>query len=104
MVLSHRRSISKNAICWLSGSTKSAFYILVAKNDKNYHKRTNFFIYIFIVLEIRAIKAESGEQKAESGNTSKKMTIRIIHPSTLPDWHTYKGEKAWLMIDEVRAE
>ena len=67
MVLSHRRSISKNAICWLSGSTKSAFYILVAKNDKNYHKRTNLFINIFIVLEIRAIKAESGKRKAESG-------------------------------------
>ncbi len=34
----------------------------------------------------------------------KKQKIRIIHPSTLPDWHEYKGEKAWLMIDEVRID
>ena len=35
---------------------------------------------------------------------TKKITIRIIHPSTLPDWHTYKGEKAWLMIDEIEVK
>ena len=51
-----------------------------------------------------AMKAESGKRRAENGNTSKKMTIRIIHPSALPDWHQHKGQKAWLMIDEVKAE
>ncbi len=35
---------------------------------------------------------------------SKEVKIRIIHPSTLPNWHTYKGEKAWLMIDEVKVD
>lgn len=35
---------------------------------------------------------------------SKEVKIRIIHPSTLPDWHTYKGEKAWLMIDEIKID
>ena len=35
---------------------------------------------------------------------SKEVKIRIIHPSTLPDWHEYKGEKAWLMIDEIRID
>ena len=37
-------------------------------------------------------------------NLSKNVKIRIVHPSTLPDWHQYKGRKAWLMIDEVKAE
>ena len=34
----------------------------------------------------------------------KKTKIRILHSPTLPDWHAYKGEKAWLMIDEIRIE
>ena len=38
-----------------------------------------------------------------SKRDSKKQKIRIIHPATLPDWHTYKGNKAWLMIDEIKA-
>ena len=42
--------------------------------------------------------------KQKPNNLSKIIKIRIVHPSTLPDWHTYKGQKAWLMIDEVRAE
>lgn len=42
--------------------------------------------------------------KQKPDNLSKNIKIRIVHPSTLPDWHTYKGEKAWLMIDEVRAK
>ena len=33
---------------------------------------------------------------------SKRQKIRIIHPATLPDWHDYKGKKAWLMIDEIK--
>ena len=41
-------------------------------------------------------------QENENKNLSKKVRIRIIPPSTLPDWHTYKGEKAWLMIDEIK--
>ncbi|MCR5193894.1 MAG: hypothetical protein K6D59_11430 [Bacteroidales bacterium] len=32
----------------------------------------------------------------------KNIKIRIIHPATLPDWHNYKGKKAWLMIDEIK--
>ena len=32
----------------------------------------------------------------------KEIKIRIIHPATLPDWHDYKGKKAWLMIDEIK--
>ncbi len=39
-----------------------------------------------------------------SKRDSKKQKIRIIHPSTLPDWHAYKGEKAWLMIDEMKVD
>ena len=33
---------------------------------------------------------------------SKRQKIRIIHPATLPEWHAYKGKKAWLMIDEIK--
>ncbi len=42
----------------------------------------------------------------QSKNTHlpKSLKIRIIHSSTLPDWHTYNGEKAWLMIDEIKIE
>ena len=32
----------------------------------------------------------------------KNIKIRIIHSATLPDWHNYKGKKAWLMIDEIK--
>lgn len=32
---------------------------------------------------------------------SKKQKIRIIHPRVLPEWHPYKGNNAWLMIDEI---
>ncbi len=57
----------------------------------------------------RAIKDERhGRERvvfaSDDGNLTtvgKKIKIRIIHPSTLPDWHTYKGNKAWLMIDEI---
>lgn len=35
---------------------------------------------------------------------SKSQKIRILHTPTLPDWHEHKGEKAWLMIDEIRAD
>ena len=35
---------------------------------------------------------------------NKEVTIRIIHPATLPDWHQYKGDKAWLMIDEIKVQ
>ena len=35
---------------------------------------------------------------------SKEVKIRIIHSPTLPDWHTNKGEKAWLMMDEIRID
>lgn len=35
---------------------------------------------------------------------SKEVKIRIIQSPTLPDWHTYKGEKAWLMIDEIKID
>ncbi len=38
----------------------------------------------------------------KSKQADKEIKIRIIHPATLPDWHTYKGNKAWLMIDEIR--
>ena len=34
----------------------------------------------------------------------KRVKIRIIHPRVLPGWHAYKGQKAWMMIDEIRAE
>ncbi len=37
----------------------------------------------------------------KSERPKKKIRIRIVHPSVLPEWHSYKGEKAWLMIDEV---
>ncbi|MBO4306781.1 MAG: hypothetical protein J5848_00515 [Bacteroidales bacterium] len=30
-----------------------------------------------------------------------KLQIRIIHPAVLPEWHPYKGNNAWLMIDEI---
>ena len=42
--------------------------------------------------------------KQKPDNLSKNIKIRIVHPASLPDWHTYKGQKAWLMIDEVRTE
>lgn len=42
--------------------------------------------------------------KQKPDNLSKNIKIRIVHPSTLPDWHQHKGQKAWLMIDEVKAE
>ncbi len=42
--------------------------------------------------------------KQKPDNLSKNIKIRIIHPSALPDWHQHKGQKAWLMIDEVKAE
>ena len=34
----------------------------------------------------------------------REVTIRIVHPALLPADHPYGGEKAWLMIDEVRVE
>lgn len=37
-----------------------------------------------------------------SQHKSKTQKIRIIHPATLPEWHVYKGQKAWLMIDEIK--
>ncbi len=42
----------------------------------------------------------------ENGNRdiSNRVKIRIIHPATLPDWHQYKGNKAWLMMDEIRTD
>ena len=29
------------------------------------------------------------------------LRLTITHPAVLPQWHSYKGEKAWLMIDEI---
>ena len=31
-----------------------------------------------------------------------KLKIRITGVGRLPEWHAYKGEKAWLMVDEIR--
>jgi len=39
-----------------------------------------------------------------SARLSRRQTIRIIHPAILPEWHDYKGKKAWLMIDEVKID
>ena len=47
-------------------------------------------------------KHKSRQHRVKNDTLSREVKIRIIHPSTLPDWHAYKGEKAWLMIDEVK--
>lgn len=68
---------------------------------------------IWVDMEQRSIikDVHHGRQRVVFGITGKesmikgrKMKIRIIHPSTLPDWHEYKGEKAWMMIDEIRVD
>ena len=59
----------------------------VIKDEQHGKQRVNFII--------------SG---MEGNLKGKKQKIRITHPSTLPDWHEYKGEKAWLMIDEIRID
>lgn len=85
---------------WMPGQKKWVHLEKMAITDERHGRQRVTFshhtpIKCFTTREAR---------KRENKNTSKKMKIRIIHPSTLPDWHTYKGEKAWLMIDEVRAE
>ena len=32
---------------------------------------------------------------------AKYLRLKFNHPAKLPQWHDYKGEKAWLMIDEI---
>ena len=44
----------------------------------------------------------SGKENGSKGRfLPKNLKIRIIHAAVLPDWHPYKGQKAWLMMDEV---
>ena len=38
------------------------------------------------------------ERKAKAINFVK---FRFICDPTLPSWHPYSGQKAWLMIDEI---
>ena len=85
---------------WMPGQEKWVPLEKTAiKDERHGRQRVTFshhrFITCFSTREAR---------KRENRNISKRMTIRIVHPATLPSWHTYKGQKAWLMIDEVKAE
>ncbi len=49
-------------------------------------------------------KSDSKRLKYKANLSSVKaqyLRLVIYHPARLPDWHDYKGEPAWLMIDEV---
>ncbi|MBP5516139.1 MAG: hypothetical protein J6X86_04225 [Bacteroidales bacterium] len=61
----------------------------LACTPKDKHHGKQRVVYKIAVREPRRIKKE-------------KIEIRIIHAERLPEWHSYKGEKAWLMIDEVK--
>jgi hexosaminidase len=32
------------------------------------------------------------------------VRVKVENQGVLPDWHPYKGEKAWIMVDEVTIE
>lgn len=49
-------------------------------------------------------KRERALFRRRAAHQGKTVKIRIIHPATLPDWHAYKGNKAWMMIDEMKVE
>ncbi len=38
------------------------------------------------------------------GKQRKFVRIKLESQGTLPDWHPYAGQKAWLMVDEVTVE
>ncbi len=38
------------------------------------------------------------------GNQWKFVRVKVENQGVLPDWHPYKGEKAWIMVDEVTIE
>ncbi len=42
--------------------------------------------------------------KSKKGIKASHIRIKISHSGSLPSWHDYSGEPAWLMIDEIEVE
>ena len=38
------------------------------------------------------------------GKQWKYVRVKVENQGTLPEWHPYKGQKAWIMVDEVTIE
>jgi len=35
---------------------------------------------------------------------AKYVRVKVLNQGTLPEWHPYAGQKAWIMVDEVVIE